>query len=51
MESNSQKVPAATNAAAGMVTTHATTMHRAIPHRTAESLTEDPTPTMAPVIV
>ena len=34
-----------------MVTTHAHTIRRATPHRTAESRWVAPTPTMAPVMV
>ena len=46
-----QNVPAPTNADAGMVRIHATTMRRAIPQRTADNLVVAPTPTIAPVMV
>ena len=46
-----QKVPAPTNADAGIVRIHANTMRRAIPHRTADNRVVAPTPTMAPVMV
>ena len=42
---------AETSAEAGIVTTHAHTMRRATPQRTAESRVVVPTPMMAPVIV
>lgn len=42
---------AATKADAGMVRNHAQTIFPATPQRTADILWEDPTPTMAPVIV
>jgi hypothetical protein len=46
-----QKLTAATAADAGIVSTQAHTMRRATPHRTADNLCVDPTPTIAPVIV
>jgi len=51
MNRTSQNVAAAISADAGMVTTHAHTIRRATPHRTAESRWVAPTPTMAPVMV
>ena len=39
-----QKTRAATRPAAGIVSTHAATIERATPHRTAERLRVDPTP-------
>jgi hypothetical protein len=36
---------------AGIVTSHAQTMRRAIPHRTADTRFVAPTPTIDPVIV
>ena len=42
---------AAMNADAGIVKTHAQTILPAIPQRTADILREEPTPTIAPVIV
>src|SRR6185503_14651168 len=47
----SQKATAATSAAIGMVSTHATTMLPATPHRTADSLFVAPTPRIDEVIV
>src|SRR5437016_4090591 len=44
-------VSAAMLAAAGMVITHAHTILRVTPHRTADSRRVDPTPMMAPVMV
>src|SRR4051812_27377430 len=44
-------VMAATIAAPGIVSTHAQTTRPATPHRTALSLRDAPTPTMAPVMV
>jgi hypothetical protein len=44
-------VSAATPAEAGMVRTHAHTMRRATPQRTADSRWVEPTPTIAPVMV
>ena len=45
------KVTAPTSADMGIVSTHAQTTRRAIPHRTAETRWTAPTPTIAPVIV
>ena len=47
----SQYVTAPIPAAAGIVITHAQTIWRATPHRTAERRRVAPTPTIAPVIV
>ncbi len=46
-----QKTTAATAAEAGMVNTHAQTIRRATPQRTADNRCTAPTPMIAPVMV